>query len=88
MDTNGKDGQTRRYKTSSTGSKKPKKQLNKEETRVIGTDRVKNAKKATSKNSKDPKKDKNGKKKFASSLPFEQRIIVRWASMCANASKK
>ena len=41
MDTNGKDGQTRRYKTSSTGSKKPKKQLNKEETRVIGTDRVK-----------------------------------------------
>ena len=64
MDTNGKDGQTRRYKTNSTGSKKAKKQLNKEETRVIGTDRVKNAKKATSKNSKDPKKDKNGKKKF------------------------
>ena len=61
MDTNGKDGQTRRYKTNSSGSKKPKKQLNKEETRVIGTDKVKNAKKTSSKN---PKTDKNGKKKF------------------------
>ena len=62
MDTNGKDGETRRYKTNSSNSKKAKKQVNKEETKVIGTDKVKNSKNA--KNTKNSKKDKNGKKKF------------------------
>ena len=49
MSSNGKNGETRRFKTTET-NKKTKKNINKDETTVIGTDKVKNS--------------KNGKKKF------------------------
>lgn len=64
MSTNGKDGETRRFKTEEV-NRRAKKPVSKDETQVIKTDKIQRAKSSkNSRNAKNPKTDKNGKKKF------------------------